>query len=73
MVAAALGEIAGAWIAWAVTRADAIGLASATVAQAAGLLFGCALAAVAWALARRPDAPRLESLGAAGRFADGRG
>lgn len=73
MVAAALGEIAGAWIAWAVTRAAAIGLAGATAAQAAGLLIGCALATVAWTVARRPDEPRLESLGTAGRFADGRG
>ena len=62
MVAAAAGEIAGAWIAWAVTRAEAVGFTSATAAQAAGLLFGCALAASAWALARRPGRSGLQDL-----------
>ena len=70
MVAAALGEIAGAWIAWAVTRADATGLSSAAAAQGAGVLFGCALAAVGWALAIRPDRSRIDRIGAAGPLAD---
>jgi hypothetical protein len=52
MVAAALGEIAGSWLAWSVARAEAAGLTGATAAQGAGLLIGCGLAGVAWALAR---------------------
>lgn len=73
MVVAASGEITGAWVAWAVTRAETVGFTNTTSAQAAGLLFGCALAAVAWALARESRAPGLESLDAAGQLADGRG
>ena len=53
MVAAALGEIAGSWLAWGVARIGMAGMAGATAAQGAGLLLGCGLAGVAWALARR--------------------
>ncbi|MDF2763337.1 MAG: hypothetical protein K0S81_331 [Rhodospirillales bacterium] len=71
MVAAALGEIAGAWLAWAVTRTEAIGLEGSTDAQGVGLLIGCGLAGVAWALRRRPDTRR-PSLAPTTRFAEGR-
>ncbi|HEX6102342.1 MAG TPA: hypothetical protein VF031_04780 [Alphaproteobacteria bacterium] len=71
MVAAALGEIAGAWLAWAVTRAESIGLEGSTAAQGVGLLIGCGLAGVAVALTRRPAARR-PSLAASARFAEGR-
>jgi hypothetical protein len=54
MVAAALGESGGAWMAWAVTRAEAAGLSPAAAAQGASLAIGGGLALVAWALARRP-------------------
>ena len=50
MVAAALGEIAGAWLAWGVARAEAIGMTGVTAGQAAGVALGCALGGVAWAL-----------------------
>jgi MFS family permease len=50
MVAAALGEIAGAWLAWGVARAEAIGMTGVAAGQAAGIALGCALGAVAWAL-----------------------
>ena len=53
MVAAALGEIAGSWLAWGVARIGMAGMAGTTAAQGAGLLLGCGLAGVAWALARR--------------------
>jgi hypothetical protein len=55
MVAAALGESAGAWMAWAVTRAEVAGLSLAAAAQGASLAVGGGLALVAWALARRPQ------------------
>lgn len=71
MVAAALGEIAGAWLAWAVTRAEPFGLSAATAAQGAGILIGCALATVALALTRRP-APAAQGLGPSARLAEER-
>jgi hypothetical protein len=70
MVAAALGESAGAWLAWAVTRAEPLGLSGATAAQGVGILIGTALAAVAWALGRR-SRPAVEALRPA-RLAEGR-
>jgi hypothetical protein len=71
MVAAALGEIGGSWLAWSVARVEAAGLAGTTAAQGAGLVLGCGLAGVAWALTRRAGhgtrtAPR------AARLAEGR-
>ena len=51
MVAAALGEIAGAWLAWGVARADAVGLTGIAAGQGAGIVLGCALGGIAWALA----------------------
>jgi MFS family permease len=66
MVVAALGEIAGSWIAWAVTRFDL----SATAAQSAGVLFGLALAAVAVALSAKTRASQSGNTGAASRLAD---
>ena len=71
MVAAALGEIGGSWLAWGVARAEAAGLAGATAAQAAGLAIGCGLAAVGWALARRAGRSARAAPGA-GRLAEGR-
>jgi hypothetical protein len=65
MVVAALGEIAGSWIAWAVTRFDL----SATAAQSAGILIGLALAAVAGALSARTRV-QIENAGTVSRFAD---
>jgi MFS family permease len=71
MVAAALGEIGGSWLAWGVVRAQAAGMPGAMAAQGAGLLIGCGLAAVAWALARRAGQGARTATGAA-RLAEGR-
>jgi MFS family permease len=51
MVAAAFGEIAGAWLAWGVARAEAVGLSGIGAGQGVGIVLGCALGAIAWALA----------------------
>jgi MFS family permease len=69
MVAAALGESAGVWLAWAVTRAEGLGLSSASAAQAASLMIGGGLAAVAWTLARQPKR-RLGRLGPTPQLAE---
>jgi MFS family permease len=66
MVAAAFGEIAGSWMAWAVTRFDSPALA----AQGAGILIGLALAAVAWGLSAKKRALAIETAGASSRLAD---
>ena len=66
MVAAAFGEIAGSWIAWAVTRFEA----SAVAAQGAGVLIGLALAAVAWGLSAKKRALGIETAGGSSRLAD---
>ncbi|HXV25763.1 MAG TPA: MFS transporter [Alphaproteobacteria bacterium] len=71
MVAAALGEIAGAWLAFAVSRADALRIESATAAQILGVLIGCALAMLAWASVRR-RAGRARSADLGGRLAEER-
>ena len=66
MVAAAFGEIAGSWIAWAVTRFEA----TAVAAQGAGVLIGLALAAVAWGLSAKKRALGIETAGGSSRLAD---
>lgn len=71
MVAAALGEIAGAWLAFAVVRAEVLGIESATAAQILGVLFGCALAVLAWALVSGPG-HKAERVRLSGRLAEER-
>lgn len=71
MVAAALGEIGGAWLAWGVARSEAIALPGAAAGQGAGLLIGGALAVVGWALVRQGE-HRGRGIGAVGVLAEER-
>jgi hypothetical protein len=66
MVAAAFGEIAGSWMAWAVTRFES----SAIAAQGAGVLIGLGLAAVAWGLSGKKRALGIETADTSSRLAD---
>jgi hypothetical protein len=70
MVTASIGEIAGTWLSWAATRADAVGLSGLAAGQAFGLGFGVLFGLIGLALTRQSAPAERRPLPVSRQFAD---